>query len=100
ILRPRPEVWWRDRTAECLTCWRARTRRPGRTIVSGIQGFWAEPAVAADGAGIPGSEALKPLQPVPLLTWVGRRQDGMVDLASPSWGRILRVGLLLCAPSQ
>jgi hypothetical protein len=26
-----------------------------------------------------------------------RRQDGMVDLASPSWGRILRVGLLLCA---
>ena len=26
-----------------------------------------------------------------------RRQDGMVDLASPSWGRILRVGLLLGA---
>src|SRR3954471_2258427 len=32
-----------------------------------------------------------------VLSWVVRQQDGMVDLASPSWGRILRVGLLLCA---
>ena len=31
------------------------------------------------------------------MSMVVRRQDGMVDLASPSWGRILRVGLLLCA---
>ena len=53
--------------------------------------------IQADGAGIPVSQGLKPLQPAPLLNGVVRRQDGMVDLASPSWGRILRVGLLLCA---
>ena len=37
------------------------------------------------------------LRPARQVNAVVRRQDGMVDLASPSWGRILRVGLLLCA---
>jgi hypothetical protein len=47
-------------------------------IVSGIQGFRAEPAVAADGAGIPVSQGLKPLQPAPLLNGVVRAKVTMI----------------------
>jgi hypothetical protein len=41
--------------------------------IEAIQGFQAEPAVAADGAGITASRGVKPSQPAPLLNVVGSR---------------------------
>ena len=67
-----------------LRAWRRRTAEPNKTA-------------EVDRAGITVLQSCESLQPARQLSRIVRRQDGMVDLASPSWGRILRVGLLLCA---
>ena len=42
--------------------------------IEDIQGFRAEPAVAADGASITAFRDIKSLQPAPLLNFIVRRQ--------------------------